>query len=59
MAAKKMGRPPVDNPKSNRFNVRLDDKTLALLEEYCVKTGMKKTDAIRQGLLMLLEKSQN
>ena len=57
MSAKKMGRPIADNPKSNKINVRLDNETLSLLNEYCEKTGIKKAEAIRQGLLALLGKS--
>lgn len=53
-----MGRPKVDNPKTNRFSVRLDEKTEAKLKEYCNKNGITKGEAIRQGIHLLLEKQK-
>ena len=59
MSAKKMGRPFADKPKSNKINVRLDDETLVLLNDYCTNTAVKKAEAIRQGILLLIGKSKN
>lgn len=47
------GRPKVENPKSNPLHVRLDDKTLAILDEYCKRTGKKRTEGIRDGIMLL------
>ena len=35
------GRPKSENPKSNPLHVRLDDKTLKILDDYCERTGKK------------------
>jgi hypothetical protein len=47
------GRPKSENPKSNPLHVRLDDKTLKVLDDYCERTGKKRTEAIRDGILLL------
>ena len=47
------GRPKSENPKSNPLHVRLDDKTLKILDDYCGRTGKKRTEAIRDGILLL------
>ncbi len=47
------GRPKAENPKSNPIHVRLDDKTLEVLNRYCKKTGKTRTEGIRDGILML------
>ena len=52
-----MGRPFAENPKSNKFSIRLDDETLAMLNQYCKENGLKRAEAIRQGIIMLLGKS--
>ena len=50
----KMGRPPIDNPKSNRFSIRIDNETLEILNKYCKEKGLSKGEVIRQALLMFL-----
>lgn len=49
---KKIGR-PTDNPKSNPIHVRLDDKSLEILDKYCEQESVKRTEGIRQGIKML------
>ncbi len=44
------GRPPIDNPKSERITVRLDAETMKLLTEYCEKESIDKAEAIRRGI---------
>lgn len=58
MTTKKMGRPPVSNPKSEAIHVRLDSETVQRLQDYCAKRGIAKTEAIRQGICKLLEDEQ-
>ena len=53
-----MGRPPVDNPKDNRFSIRMDNEMLETLTNYCNEKGISKGEAIRQGLLLLFKKSK-
>ena len=53
-----VGRPKSENPKSNRFSIRLDDSTEKSLEDYCLHHGISKGEAIRQGIHLLLEKEK-
>ena len=53
-----VGRPKSENPKSNRFSVRLDNSTEERLEDYCLLHGISKGEAIRQGIHLLLEKEK-
>ncbi|MBO5145025.1 MAG: CopG family transcriptional regulator [Lachnospiraceae bacterium] len=49
------GRPKVENPINIRTSVRLDKETDDKLNEYCLKNGMTKGEAIRKGVHLLLE----
>ncbi len=49
------GRPKVDNPKEQRFSIRLDNETGKKLDSYCTETGKKRAEAIREGIDLLLE----
>jgi len=44
------GRPKIDNPKSNRITVRMDDNTLNILQNYCKKENVDKAEAIRRAI---------
>ncbi len=46
---KKRGR-PTNNPKLNRITVRIDDKTLEILDEYCIQNNVDKGEATRRGI---------
>ena len=51
------GRPPSENPKSDRITVRLDEYQQSALEECAEKFGTSKADIICRGLaLMEVEK---
>lgn len=50
------GRPPAENPKSNPIHVRLDKECLNILELYCQQESIKKTEGIRQGIMLLKSK---
>ena len=50
---KKMGRPPVDNPKSEKLTVRVDKETLAMVDDYCRRTGLSRANAVRAGIRSL------
>ena len=48
------GRPKAENPKSNRFSIRLDAETENRLKEYCEKYGItnrEKGKDFRRALL--------
>lgn len=53
---KKIGR-PTDNPKkASRITVRLDEETNNILQEYCIKEGIDRAEAIRRGIKQLKDK---
>lgn len=52
---KKIGR-PTNNPKSNPIHVRLDNKSIEILDKYCKQEKIKRTEAIRQGIQLLESK---
>lgn len=54
-----VGRPKADNPKSNRFSIRLDNITEKRLEEYCDEHHITKGEAIRRGIYLLLEQKKS
>ena len=53
------GRPKVDNPINIRTSVRLDKETDDKLNQYCIKNGITKGEAIRKGVHIFLEDSTN
>lgn len=50
------GRPKADNPKNIDLKVRIDEETNRNLLEYCEENGISRTEAIRKGIELLLEK---
>lgn len=48
------GRPPIENPKSVKYSIRLDEKTESRLLEYCIKRGISRGEAIRKAIELLL-----
>ncbi len=52
------GRPRLDNPKSCDLKVRFDKNTNDRLLVYCEKHGISRTEAIRQGIHLLLEQDE-
>ena len=51
----KIGRPPSDNPKDVRITVRLDKDMDTILEKYCYQENISKADAIRRGIIKLMD----
>lgn len=47
------GRPPIDNPKSERITVRLDKESSDILRKYCELENVEKAEAIRRGIKKL------
>lgn len=54
---KKRGR-PTNNPKLNRITVRIDDKTLEILDEYCLQNDVDRGEATRRGISKLKDDLQ-
>ncbi len=52
------GRPKSDNPKSFDLKVRFDQHTNDKLLMYCEKHGISRTEAVRQGIYLLLEQDE-
>lgn len=51
---KKMGR-PTDNPRPHSLTIRISDADKRILEVYCAKTGVNRTEAISRGIGKLIE----
>lgn len=47
---KKMGRPKIDKPKATQIGVRLDDETLAKLDENAEFYGETRVASLRRGI---------
>ena len=54
----KTGRPKLEKPKITSLHVRLDEETTKRLVEYCEEHKIKRIDAIRQGVCLLLAKEK-
>ncbi len=54
----RIGRPKVDEPKDIRFSIRIDNDTNKKLDDYCNKNGIKKSEAIRKGIHLLLSQKK-
>ena len=54
-ATKKMGRPIVGLKKDNMLRLRIDEKTLAILDEECSKRNVSRSELIRVLIQSLQE----
>lgn len=52
----RMGRPKIDNPKCIDIKVRIDKELNTQLLSYCKNKGITRAEAVRQGIINLLEK---
>ena len=50
------GRPPIENPMSERITVRLDKESSQILQEYCKDNHVERAEAIRRGIKKLAQK---
>ena len=41
---------PTDNPRPNKLSIRISDEDKKILEEYCNRENVNRTEAIREGL---------
>lgn len=55
MMPKKLGR-PTDNPRPNKLSIRISDADKELLENYCERENVNKTEAISRGINLLDKK---
>lgn len=49
---KERGRPPIDGSKKNRCEIRMTDEEVEQLEFMTDKTGLTKTEVVRNALKM-------
>lgn len=50
------GRPPIDNPKSERITVRLAKEHSEILDRYCKENNVERAEAVREGIKRLDKK---
>jgi len=55
MSQKKIGRPVSEDSKHTMFRVRLDDSTVAKLEECAKKLKITRSDVVREGIYKMHE----
>ena len=53
------GRPKVDNPMDINVKIRFDKDLHEKLMKYCEENNITRTEAIRQGVNLLLEQKNN
>ena len=53
------GRPKVDNPMDINVKIRFDKDLHEKLMKYCEENNITRTEAIRQGVHLLLEQKNN
>ena len=56
MSPKKIGRPPSNNPKPHKLQLRVDDADLKTLDDYCERKKKNRTDGLRDGIKALKDK---
>lgn len=52
----KMGRPKSENPLTIEVKARIDVKTNESLIKYCKENNVTRTDVVREGIKMVIEK---
>lgn len=50
MSGKKIGRPPVENPLSERLYLRVTPETKAVLDECAEQLNVSRSEVVRQGI---------
>ena len=55
MSEKKMGRPPVENPLSERIYLRVDKETKEVLDECVEKLNTPRSEVVRKGIYLVQE----
>ncbi|MFM9278145.1 ribbon-helix-helix protein, CopG family [Paenibacillus jiagnxiensis] len=58
MSSKKMGRPPSDNPKSEKIEIRVDQETMSKLNAAAEKLNTTRSDIVRKGIEKVYDELQ-
>ncbi|MFB5763986.1 ribbon-helix-helix domain-containing protein [Paenibacillus medicaginis] len=53
MSSKKLGRPPSDNPKSEKIEIRVDQEMMSKLDASAKKLNTTRSDIVRKGIQMV------
>ncbi|MGZ7442378.1 ribbon-helix-helix protein, CopG family [Paenibacillus sp. TH7-28] len=53
-----MGRPPSDNPKSEKIEIRVDQEMLSKLDASAEKLNTTRSDIVRKGIEMVYDDLQ-
>ena len=53
MSGKKMGRPPSENPLSERIYLRVDEKTKDVLDECVEQLQSTRSEVVRMGIYLV------
>lgn len=53
MSDKKMGRPPSDNPLSERIYLRVDKETKEALDDCVKKMNSTRSEVVRKGIYLV------
>ena len=59
MSGKKMGRPPSDNPLSERLYLRVDKETKEVLDECAKKMNATRSEVARKGIYLVQDDLKN
>ena len=51
----KLGR-PTNNPRPNKLSIRISDEDKKILENYCERENVNRTEAISRGIKLLDKK---
>lgn len=52
------GRPKSENPKEQKFSIRLDETTGKRLDDYCEENNQKRAVVIREALERFLDENE-
>ena len=53
MSGKKMGRPPSENPLSERIYLRVDKETKKVLDECTEQLNVTRSEVVRKGIYLV------
>ena len=53
MPKKRMGRPPSENPRIHRVNIRMTEEEMRLLDAYCKEKGITHAQGLRDAIKLL------
>ena len=55
MSGKKMGRPPAENPLSEKIHLRVDKATMQALDECAEMMDTTRSSVVRKGVYLVLD----